>query len=85
MHSIHEMVLFQGFWGPNSPKFCLILLKFFPDVILKKTKPVFENFLKNSKFYGNRVYPKFALFSVCATVTHFFTLKEAKIEKTKYF
>ena len=52
------------FWGgeslgPNSPKYGPILLKFLPGEVLKDTKTVFEESLKNRNFYRNRGYPKF--------------------------
>ena len=39
--SIHEMTLIEGFWGLNSPKYCLIFTKFLPKVVFKKKKSVF--------------------------------------------
>ena len=45
--SIHEISHFEGFWGSNSPKYDLILLKFLPEVELKDEKTVFEESLKN--------------------------------------
>ena len=45
-----------------SPKHCPILHKFLPEVALKEIKTVFELSLKNSNFYRNRRYPKFARF-----------------------
>ena len=38
--SIHEMPLFGEVLGPNSPKYCQILLKFSPQVVFKETKTV---------------------------------------------
>ena len=38
--SIHEMPLFGEVLGPNSSKYCQILLKFSPQVVLKETKTV---------------------------------------------
>ena len=38
--SIHEMPLFGDVLGPNSPKYCQILLKFSPQVVFKETKTV---------------------------------------------
>ena len=54
------MVLFGGFLGPNSPKYCQILPKFFLEVVLKEPQTLFEEFWKNSNFYRNVRYPKFA-------------------------
>ena len=39
--SILEMVLFGDFLGPNSPKYCPILMKFSPGVVFKKRKGTF--------------------------------------------
>ena len=38
--SIHEMLLFGEIVGPNSPKYCQILLKYLPQVVFKETKTV---------------------------------------------
>ena len=51
-----------GFWGPNFPKYGQILLKFLPEVVLKDTKSVFEESLKNPNFHRNGRYTKFARF-----------------------
>ena len=67
--SIHEMAFLGVFLDPNCPKYCLILLKFAPEVVFKARKTVFQKFLKNSNFYEN--------------LTPFYSMKEAKIEKTK--
>ena len=42
--SIHEMPLFEEVLGPNSPKYCQILLKFSPQVVFKEKKQCFKNF-----------------------------------------
>ena len=60
--SIHEMAHFGGFLGPNSPKNGQIFLKFLPEIVLKDSKRVFEESLKNRNFYKNREYPKFGRF-----------------------
>ena len=46
------MALFggRGGWGPNSPKYFPILLKFSPELVLKGTKQCIKNFLKNQIF-----------------------------------
>ena len=45
-----------------------------------------KNFFENSNFYRKRTFPKFALFfSFCPTLRPFLSVKEAKIQKTKYF
>ena len=63
----------EGILGPNCPKYCPILLKFVPVV-----------FKESSNFYENCTLPKFALiFSFCPTLTLFYSMKEAEIEKTK--
>ena len=58
--SIHEIVLFGGFLGPNSPKCCQILPKVLPELVFKETQTVFQEFWKGSNFYRNRRCPKFA-------------------------
>ena len=55
---------FWKFLGPNSPKYDLILLKFASELVFKENKTLFEKFFKNSNYYGNKMYPKFALFSI---------------------
>ena len=57
------MALFggRGGWGPNSPKYFPILMKFSPELVLKGTKTVYQEFSKKSNFYSNGRYPKFAL------------------------
>ena len=45
--SIHEMVLFGGFLGPNSPKYCPILMNISPEVLFKEKKNgIFKNLRK---------------------------------------
>ena len=79
------MAHFWEFWGPNSPKYGPILLKFTPELVLKESKTLLEIFFKNSNFYRNRTFPKFApFFSFCPTLTPFFSMKEAEIEHSKY-
>ena len=39
--SIYEMVLFRVFLGPNSLKYCVILIKFSPEVVFNNRKIVF--------------------------------------------
>ena len=79
--SIHELGHFGGFWGPNSPKYCQIIPKFSPEVVIKETQTVSEEFWKISNFYRNRRYPKFARLG--PTLTPFFPLKMAEIWKNK--
>ena len=70
------------FLGPNSPKYGLILLKFLPEVVLKETKTVLEERLKNSNFSRNGRYPKFAhLVQLWAQFTPWRWLKSGKIKK----
>ena len=85
--SIHEMTLLGFFLSPNCPKYCPILLKFAPEVVFKERKTVFQNFLGNSNFYRNcTLHKKFALFFIFfSTLTPFYSIKKAKIEKNKYF
>ena len=56
------MAHFWGFLGPNSPKYGPTLLKFLPEVVLRDTKTVFEESLKNHNSFQNREYPKFGRF-----------------------
>ena len=51
---------FGGFGELNSPKYCLILVNFSAEVVFKEKKTVLEEPLKNSFFYRNGRYPKFA-------------------------
>ena len=46
------------------------------------SKTLFQEFFENSNFYRNRTA---LFFSFCSTLTPFFCMKEAEIEKTKYF
>ena len=48
--SIHEMALFGDILGPNSPKYCQILLKFSPQVVFKEQKYCFKNLWKTQIF-----------------------------------
>ena len=52
----------------------------------RRVRHCFKNFFENSNFYRKRTFPKFALFfSFCPTLRPFLSVKEAKIQKTKYF
>ena len=74
------------FLGRNSPKCGPIRLKFAPQLFLMEMKTLLEEFFKNSNFSRNRTFPKFArFFRFCPTLRPFFSMKEAEIEKTKYF
>ena len=73
---------FLAFLGPNSPKYGAILLKFGPELGSIGSKTLFQEFFENSNFYQNRTA---LFFSFCPTLTPFFCMKEAEIEKTKYF
>ena len=80
--SIHEMTDFWAFLGPNSPKCGPTLLKFEPQLFLMESNTLIQEFFKNSNFYRNRTFPKFALFfRFCPTLRPFFSMKEAEIEK----
>ena len=48
------------FLGPNSLKYCQILLNISTDVVFKETQTVFEDFWKNWNFYRDERYPKSA-------------------------
>ena len=80
------MAHFGGFFGPNSPKCGPIRLKFGPRLFLMEIKTLLQEFFKNSNFSRNRTFPKFArFFGFCPTLRPFFSMKEAEIEKSKYF
>ena len=66
------------FLGPNSPKYGLILLKLAREVVFKETQTIFQKFWKNSNFC-KRETPK--VFTFGPTLTPFFPLKMAEIEK----
>ena len=84
--SIHEMTDFWAFLGPNSPKCGPTLLKFEPQLFLMESNTLIQELFKNSNFYRNRTFPKFALFfRFCPTLRPFFSMKEAEIEKSKCF
>ena len=59
--SIHKMVLLGGFFGSWLPQILPDFAKIFlPEVVFKDTQTVFEELWKNSSFYRNERYPKFA-------------------------
>ena len=80
LHSIcGSWAILGGFWGPNSPKYSLILVKVAPEAVFGENKRVLEN----STFYGNCTSPKFNLFlRFCPTLGPIYPMKEAKIEKS---
>ena len=80
-HPFHEMILFGGFLGPNSPKYCPILTKFLPEVVFNERKSVLRIFEK-FKFLRKQEIPKVCTFDL--TLTHRFFLKMAEIEQNKY-
>ena len=51
--SIHEMPLFGDVLGPNSPKYCQVLLNFSPQVVFKENKNSALRIFENSFFYRN--------------------------------
>ena len=53
--------LFGAFLGPYSPKYCSILLKFWPEIVSNKTNTVFKKSFKilNFSLYGR--HPKFTV------------------------
>ena len=79
--SIHKMDPFKDFLGPYSPKYCLILLKIWPEVATNKTNTMFEKSFKMLNFDLNGTHPK------CTVLVHFeaqFTVVKPKIlPKTK--
>ena len=54
-------VLFGAFLGPYSPKYCSILLKFWPEIVSNKTNTVFKKSFKilNFSLYGR--HPTFTV------------------------
>ena len=59
--SIHVVTLLVDFFGPYSPKYCLILLRSSPEVVLIQKQAVFQESLNNANFYGNGAYSEFTL------------------------
>ena len=53
--SMNEMAPFWGFLGPYSPKYCLILLKMWPEVVSINKKTVFEKSFKILNFGPNEM------------------------------
>ena len=41
---VHEMALFGGFFDPNFPNYCPILMKFPLEVVFKDRQSVVKNF-----------------------------------------
>ena len=72
---------FLGFLGPCSPKYYLILLKFWPEVVFNKTSRVFE---KSFKINGK--HPKFTVLfrfgTQCTAGKPKILLKTKMFEKT---
>ena len=60
--SIHEMGPFWWFLYPYSPKYCSILVKFWPEVVSNKKNTLFENYFKILHFSSNGMYPKSTVF-----------------------
>ena len=60
--SIHEMPLFGEVVGPNSPKYCQILLKCSPQLVFKETKTVLLRIFEKLKFLQKREIPRVAPF-----------------------
>ena len=74
--STHEMAPFWGFFRTNSPKYCSILLKIWPEVVSNKTNTLFQKSVKILNFGSNGTYPKFTI------LVHFgvqFTARKAKM------
>ena len=53
--SMNEMAPSWGFLGPYSPKYCLILLKMWPEVVSINKKTVFEKSFKILNFGPNEM------------------------------
>ena len=52
---------FKGFLGLYSPKYCLIWLKLWPEVVSNKTNIVFQKSFKILNFESNGTHPKFTV------------------------
>ena len=77
--SIHEIALFGGFSGPNSPKIL-------PDFAKKFYQRIHKQCLKNfgkMQILQKREIPKVCRFGL--TLTPFSPLKIAEIEKSRHF
>ena len=71
------MAQFWGILGPNSSKYCLISIKFLPEVVLKDKKTLFGDSFGKPEFLPKREIPK-----VC-TLSPIYPLKMAEIEENK--
>ena len=60
--SIHETIPFGGSFGPNSPKYCPILIIFSPEVLFKERKSVNLRIFKKFRFLRKREIPNFTVF-----------------------
>ena len=77
---------FLGFWGSNSPKYGLILLKLAPKVVFNERNSVFQKVLANSIFRETARYQNLNFFSVFAQLWGpIYPMKEDEIEKTNWF
>ena len=68
--SIYKTILFGGFFGPNSPKYCPILMKFSPEVLFKERKSVNLRIFKKFKFLRKREIPNFTVLVQLWPLTH---------------
>ena len=59
--SIYVVILLVDFFGPYSSKYCLISLRYSPEVVLIQKKAVFQESLNNANFYENGTNSKFTL------------------------
>ena len=77
--SIHEMAHFEGSLRPNSPKYCPIVPKFLPEVVLKERKTMFA---ESWNFHRSGRYPNFAhLVQLWAQITPWRWPKSRKTKK----
>ena len=86
--NIHEMALFSEGGGRGGsilkPKYCQILLNISLEVVFKDTQTNnVWRILEKFELLQKREIPKVCTYG--ATLTLFFPLKTAKIEKSKYF
>ena len=62
--SIHEMGPFWWFLCPYSPKYCLILVTFWPEVVSNKKNTLFESYFRILHFSSNGTYPKSTFWAI---------------------
>ena len=78
--------ILEGFLALTPPNVVQLGWNLDQDYSSWRLRQCFKNFSKIQIFSGNRTFPKFArFFGFCPTLRPFFSMKEAEIEKSKYF